>query len=454
MFSRAAFNDLHSDISPPIINIPAFSPILQRRFPPMSVRFLFAAWAVIGFAGWAGAESWERFRGPDGAGIARNQNLPLEFDEAKNLVWKQAIPGIGNSSPVIWENQLFLQTASADGSARTLLCLDTKTGKTIWERTSQGAKATTHPKNTYASATPATDGKAVYIATWNGKNVFLSALTMKGEPIWEKDLGEFVSAHGPGASPVLYRNKVFYAFDSDKKSTFFAFDKTNGNPLWSEPRVAIDNSACYTAPRIVENGANGVELIVSNSTDITSYDPETGSRNWKWMWNWGSPKPSPLRLVAGTVQVGDTLVAFSGTSAGRQTVGLTLPKTAGAAPVQVWDNKNLKVFPYVPTPLERDGYIYFVNDRGTAGCFEAKSGKQVWFEQLQGREFTASPVMVDGKIYAASEEGEVFVFPAEPKFNLLGVSKIGDRVRASPAVADGRIFFRDSKQLYCFGKKN
>jgi outer membrane protein assembly factor BamB len=422
----------------------------------MNVRIFLAASALIAFTGWAMAESWDRFRGPDGSGVARNQNLPVEFDEAKNLVWKVVVPGLGNSSPIIWENQLFLQTASTDGSTRTLLCLEPKTGKKLWERTTPGKKAAPpapHVKNTLASATPATDGKAVYIATWDGRNVILSALTMKGEPIWDQDLGEFVSQHGPGASPFLYRDKIYYAFDSDRKATIFAFDKASGKPLWSQPREAIDNSAAYASPWILEKGANGVELIITNSTAITSYNPDTGSRNWNWTWNWGSPKPSPLRLVAGTLNIGNMLIACSGTSAGRQTVGLSLPTDAGAAPVQVWSNKSLKEFPYVPSPLQRDGYIYFVNDKGMAGCYEAKTGKRVWFEQLQGREFTASPVMIDNTIYAASEEGELYVIAAEPSFKMLAVNKIGDRFRASPAVADGRLFLRDTNHLYCFGKK-
>jgi outer membrane protein assembly factor BamB len=419
----------------------------------LSLSVLTAA-GVAALAGWAGAESWDRFRGPDSAGIARNQNLPLELDAAKHLVWKVEIPGIGNSSPIVWDNQLFLQTASADGATRTLLCLDTKTGTTQWERTSKGVKAPLHKLNTFASATPATDGKSVYIANWDGRNVFLAALTMKGDSIWEQNLGAWVSAHGAGASPLLYRDKIYYAFDSDKKATLFAFDKATGKPLWSDPREPVDNSAAYSSPKIVENGANGVELIVTSTDSITSYNPDNGSRNWNWTWDWGAPKPAPLRLVAGAVKIGDMLIACSGTSAGRQAVGLKLPKSPGVAPVKVWDNKSLKEFPYVPSPLERDGYIYFVNDRGAAGCYDAKTGKRIWFEQLQARDFTASPVMIDGNIYAASEEGELYVFAAEPKFKLLATSKIGDRFRATPAVADGRIFFRDSTHLYCFGKKD
>lgn len=415
----------------------------------MKIHHLLAALTFWGVAGWAGAETWERFRGPHGDGIVRNQNLPAHLD-GKSQVWKVALPGLGNSSPVVWNDQLFVQSASADGSQRSLLCLDSKTGKTVWEQKTPGTKAATHQKNTLASATPTTDGNGVYAATWNGKDILLSAYTMKGERLWEKNLGEFKSQHGPGASPLVYKDKVYYAFDMDGKAVMYAFDKATGKEAWTQPRDAA--RACYTIPRIIEKGANGTELVVISTTGITSYHPDTGSRNWDWKWNFGGPKAELLRTIGETVHMGDKLIAFSGTASGRLTVGLDLPSVQGASPVQVWDNK--KDFPYVPSPVGYDGYIYFMNDRGFAGCFESKTGKQVYLERVPGATFTASPIIVDGKIYAASEEGDIFVIDAAPKFNIVSTNKIGERIRATPAVADGRIFVRGENHLFCFGKKD
>lgn len=400
-------------------------------------------------AGLAEGETWERFRGPDGNGVAQNQNLPTAFDESKNLVWKTAVPGLGNSSPVVWNDQLFVQSSSEDGSERFLVCLDVKSGKVQWERKSPGAKTAMHKKNTLASATPATDGKAVYTATWDGKDVILSAVTMKGEPMWEKNLGEFKSQHGPGASPVIYKDKVYYNFDMDGKAVMHAFDKTTGKPAWTQNREAF--RASYSAPQILEKGPNGPELLITTTTAITSYNPDTGSRNWNWTWNWG-PKTKPLRTIAGSMEMDGMLYALSGDGGGdRLIVGLTLPTSQGAAPVQVWETR--KDFPYVPCVICHEGRIYFVNDRGFAGCVDGKTGKQVWYQRLPEATFTSSPILVDGKIYVGSEEGDVFVLAAQPKFELIAKNRIGERLRATPAVADGRLYIRGSHHLYCFAKK-
>lgn len=419
----------------------------------MNLRILFAAASTVllggVLAGFALAETWERFRGPGGDGVANKQNLPTEFDEKKNLLWKIALPGQGNSSPVVWNDQVFVQCASPDGSERLLLCLDAKTGKKVWEKTSPGVKSPTHSMNTLASSTPATDGKVVAISSYDGKNIRLLAYSMKGEPLWEQDLGAWKSEHGPGASPVIYKDKVFFLFDMDGKAVMHAFDKATGKPAWTQPRDAF--RASYSAPQFLEKGPNGPEMIITTTTGITSYNLDSGSRNWNYTWSW-PPATKPLRTIAGSLEKDGMLFAMAGDGGGaRQMVALTLPTVQGAAPVQAWD--NLKDFPYVPCALMNGGHIYFVNDKGFAGCFDAKTGKKVWYERLAGAKFTGSPVLVDGKIYAGSEEGDMWVLAAEPKYELIARNTIGERMRATPAVADGRMLVRGERSLFCFGKK-
>lgn len=414
----------------------------------MFVRSLFAVLACTAAAGFSSAETWERFRGPRGEGTATNQSLPIEFSPTKNLVWKVAIPGLGNSSPVVWNDRLFVQTASSDGSERTLLCLDVKTGKTIWERKTRAEKHSFHKMNSLASSTPTTDGSAIYLSTWDGRDIVLSAVSIKGDPMWEKNLGAFKSEHGAGASPVVYRDKVYFALDMDGKAALLAFDKKSGKEAWSQPREAF--RASYSSPQFLERGPNGTELVVTSTTGIASYNPDTGTRNWNWTWTWPA-KTKPLRTVASSVEAGGMLFACSGDGGGdRLSVGLTLPTKPGESPTVVWSNR--KEFPYVPCPLVHGGHVYFANDKGFAGCFDAKTGKQVWYERI-GSGFTASPVLVDGKIYAGGEDGDVYVFAAQPKFELLARNRLDERIRATPAVADGRLFVRGANHLFCFGKK-
>ena len=398
------------------------------------------------------AGTWEAFRGPGSKGIAEHQNLPVKFGPGADLLWKAAVPGTSNSSPIVWNDQIFLLTSTLDGGERILLCLDAKTGAKIWDKSFKGHKTKIHAKNSLASSTPTTDGKGLYLAVWDGNDVAIHALDMKGQPKWEKNLGEFKSEHGAGASPMLYKDKLIFTFDMDGKSVLYVFDKETGKIDWSAPREA--HRACYSMPQILTR-PDGDELIVTSTTCITSYNPETGSRNWNWQWPWPAPKggkSSGLRTIATSLEEKGILVASSGEGgAGRLAVGLKLPTTPGAQPTKAWENR--KEFPYIPSGLIHDGHFYFANDPGFVGCWDMKTGKKVWYERMDGAAFIASPILVDGKIYAASEEGDVFVFPAAPKFDLLARNTIGERIRATPAVADGRLFVRGEKTLFCFGKK-
>ena len=139
------------------------------------------------------AGNWPRFRGPNGAGIASDQDIPDQFDTQNGILWKVAIPGPGNSSPIVWENRLFVQSTTEDGKARQLLCLDAASGKTLWSRGIPASKAHTHKKNTLASSTPATDGQVVVTAFLDGKEIILAAFDCEGKKLWDKNLGAFTS---------------------------------------------------------------------------------------------------------------------------------------------------------------------------------------------------------------------------------------------------------------------
>jgi outer membrane protein assembly factor BamB len=183
---------------------------------------------------------------------------------------------------------------------------------------------------------------------------------------------------------------------------------------------------------------------------IAGYHPDTGKQLWNYDWGWDKVKVKwPLRTVASSVVVGDTMIATSGDGGGdRRMVAMTLPKNG--APSYAWGDGN-KLFPYVATPLVRGPHVYFVNEKGFAGCYEAKTGKQLWYERIPGSTFFSSPVLIDGLIYAPSVEGEVYVFAAEPTFKQLAKNILGERFRASPAVADGRLYLRGQTHLFCVG---
>jgi len=417
---------------------------------------------ALGFAFFLGALTatadeapWARFRGPNGDGVAKNQDLPVKFDEKSGIAWKVPIMGLGNSSPVVWNENLFLQSASDKGDQRFLLCLDSRTGKQNWSRSLPGKKSPTHFKNTLASSTPATDGESVFVSFWDGKEIILAAYSVKGEPIWHKNLGGFTSEHGAGASPILYKDLVILCNDIDKfekgteipvlfPSKVLAFGKKTGNLVWEVQRES--HRACYSAPFILDQPGQAPQLIITSTTAVNSYNPDNGSENWKWKWTFTAK--SPLRTVCSSFAADGLLFSFAGDGGGdRQMYAVSLDGDRK----NVWQNKT--DFPYVPCCLTSGQHIYFVNDRGFAGCFEIKTGKQVWLERLPEASFSGSPVLVDGKVYVGSEQGDVWVFAAEPTFKLLARNTLGETIRSTPAIADGRMYMRGQHHLYCVSKK-
>ncbi|HZZ81337.1 MAG TPA: PQQ-binding-like beta-propeller repeat protein, partial [Gemmataceae bacterium] len=273
----------------------------------------------------ARADNWERFRGPNGVGISKDKNIPIKFSPTENVRWKIDIDS-GHSSPVVWGDRLFVQTASADATKRSLLCVDAKTGKEIWKRSIPA----TRPKQklrydtSLASATPTTDGQAVYVPFWDGKDIILTAYNFKGDKLWDRNLGEFVSQHGAGASPILYKDLVIFSMDKDsfrdtsKKtgpvanpSVLYGLDKKTGKTVWEEPREAV--RACYSVPFFLDRGTKTPELMVTSTTAITSYNPETGKPNWYWNWTF---KNDPLRTIASTTYANGMLLAMSGDGSG------------------------------------------------------------------------------------------------------------------------------------------
>src|SRR5436190_19031580 len=158
---------------------------------------------------------WERFRGPNGAGTSDDKNVPLKFSASENVLWKVDLPG-GNSSPIVWGNHLFVHATSKDGKERSLVCLDAANGKIRWQKSMAAAPAKIRADSSFASSTPTTDGNVIFVSFWDGKDVHISSYDFDGNALWTKNLGVFNSQHGPGASPILYKDKLIIAHDMDK----------------------------------------------------------------------------------------------------------------------------------------------------------------------------------------------------------------------------------------------
>jgi outer membrane protein assembly factor BamB len=391
----------------------------------------------------ARADDWPRFRGPNGTGIV-DAVLPVRWTP-DNILWKTALPGVGHSSAVIGGGKVFLQSASADGRSRYLLCLDAAGGKLLWQKEVPGASARMHKKNSLASSTPALDSERVYAAFWDGEKISLVAHDYRGKLIWQKDLGGFKSQHGAGFSPIVVDGRVVLVNDQDGSAAVVAFDWRTGAPLWRADRKAY--RACYSTPFVRET-ASGKELIVVSTAAISGYDLDTGSE--KWYCTWPNAR-MPLRTVSSPILAAGLVIATAGDGAGDRLCIAVKPGGRGDVTdaARIWEDR--KAFPYVPSLLAQDDFIYSVNDAGVASCHRAASGEVIWQERLGGA-VTASPLLAAGKVYAATEAGEVFVFEAATSYKLLARNKIGEPVFATPAVADGRMFIRGREHLFCIGE--
>jgi outer membrane protein assembly factor BamB len=414
-----------------------------RRLAPLAVLVLLTTLAA------APAADWPRFRGPNGTGVAADAGIPVRFAEGDGILWRVPLPGTGNSSPVVSRGKLFVQSASADGRERSLMCLDAATGKTLWTRTVPGTTATIHKNSSLASSTPAADGERVYVLFWDGTGQTLTAFDADGGLQWKQDLGPFKSQHGAGTSPVEYDGRVYVNHDQDGAAVLLAFDARTGQPAWRAERKGY--RASYSVPLVRETPAGRKELVTATTTATTGYDPATGAVLWSWSADWSYRDKGPLRVVGSPVAWKDMVLIQYGDGDGSRRLTAIKAPGEGVTPELVWEKR--KGLPYVPCPLVVGDHLFAVNDAGMASCYEIATGKEVWADQRVGASYYASPVLIDGKVYAFTQKGDVTVFEANPeKFVLVAKSKVGEAVMASPAVADGRMYVRGAKHLICVGK--
>lgn len=416
-----------------------------------------------------GRGNWPQWRGPAGQGISVEKNLPTTWTATKNIKWKTPIEGRGHSSPIVWGKKIFLTTA-LDGEAvpgRTpgvthkladgtdfvhpdavgadlkhtfkVICLDRETGKILWERVAYEGPVhdSRHKRASFASSTPATDGKYVF-AYFGSEGLY--AYDVNGKLLWKQDLGKLGTASvGYGVSPILFGNLVIMQCDESGMNSFIAaFDKKSGKEVWRAKRKV---DVTWSTPVLVQAGKR-TELVASAAEAIISYDPLTGKELWRH-------KGLESNAVNTPVVSNDLVVVTSGYP---QKIALAL-RGGGNGDVTgssqlVWSyNKGTA---YVPSPILYGDYVYLMTGNGTLTCLDAKTGK-VEYEGARVPKsilFTASPVAYEGKVLITSEEGETYVVKAGPKHEIIGTNSVGEPVFASPAIADGKIFIRGVNNLF------
>jgi outer membrane protein assembly factor BamB len=446
--------------------------------------------------------AWPQFRGPAGAGILTEGKLPTTWTAKVNIVWSTGVQGRGWSSPVAWDNTVFVTSAISPGAFKApstgifgndyvaelakqglsedevvkkvisrdieltsesgdirymVYAFDAATGKIKWEREAhKGAPfGGRHRKNTYASETPTTDGERLYVYFGN---VGLFAYSLDGKLLWTTkfDPQPMYLDFGTAASPVVSDGRVFVVHDNDGKSFAAAVDAKTGKQLWKVDRDLPSNgpTSGWSTPFLWKN-AQRSEVIVIGRAHAVSYAPDSGKELWRMRGLTGQSTPSPVAA--------DGLLYLATGSQGESNrpVFAVRPGASGDISLAKGEEQNQFVAWFHPrasaftsSPLVYRGRMYVVNDNGILTVFDSKTGKEIYKARAggSGNTFSASPWAADGKVYLLSEDGHTFVIEAGDKYVELSKNSLDEMSLASPALAPNTIFLRTQTRLFRIGR--
>ena len=401
----------------------------------------------------ADSANWPRWRGPaDNSSSAAADKLPAKVD-ASRVLWKAALPGKGCSTPIVWNQRVYV-TAAAEGKD-AIMAFDWS-GKPLWQTTLGEEVKGRHRNGSGSNPSPVTDGRSLFVSFKSGH---FAALDLDGKIRWQANL---VEKFGPvklfwdfGTSPVLTEKHVIMARMHEGESWLAAFDKETGELRWktarnySVPRE-VDNG--YTTPTVIRHEGREA-LLTWGAEHLTIHDAADG----KLRWSCGDFNPSATAFwpaVATPVVANDVAVVCFG-RADKGQPKLYGIKLAGKGDVtatnRLWARDDISSF--VPSPAEYQGKVYVLSDRGQVECLDPKTGKTVWSANLprHSSNYYASPLVAGGRMYLAREDGAVFVAKIENGFELQSETKFNDRVIASIVPAADRVFIRGEANLYCVG---
>ncbi len=446
----------------------------------------------------ASPAAWPQFRGPNGAGIADADTLPVTFSPTEHVAWTADLPGRGWSSPIVWGDRVYvtsavntnafkapgkgifgndyaaelekqglseaeivkklvardIELASESGEiSYVVAALDAKTGKVAWQREVHRGPPPggRHPKNTYASETPATDGERLYVSF--GGNVGVFCYSLDGTKLWSRTWKPqpIYLDFGTASSPVVHGGRVYQLHDNDGESFLAALDAKTGKDVWTIKRTDLDSRlASGWATPLIWTHAQRTEIVTIGRGYAISYDLD-GKELWR-MKGFRQSTPSP-------VVAGDLLYIGSG-SQGEANRPLLAVRPGAKGDISLEDGETSsasvawflpRFTGYTPSPLAYRGRIYAVNDNGVLQVADAATGAEVYKARIGGggHTFSSSPIASAGRVYVASEDGDVFVLGAGDRYHELAHNRLGEMLLASPAAAGDRLYVRTLTRLYC-----
>ena len=399
-----------------------------------------------------GAENWPGWRGPRGDGTSEETNVPEKWngETGENIAWKVPVPGTGHSSPIVWGDRVFVATCLEDKNERVLLCLDRLSGKPLWQKTVVAAPLEKkHSLNSYASGTPATDGKLVFVSFLEADfaslrertpgDLVVAAYDFDGNERWKVQPGRFASVHGFCSSPVLFEDKVIVNGDHDGDGYIVALAKETGNEVWRIERP--NNTRSYVTPIIREIGGQP-RMMLTGSKCVASYDPRTGEQQW-------IINGPTEQFVASMVY--DGKLAYLTAGFPEKHVLAIDPSGSGKLGDEAIIWRTQKNCSYVPSPVLCGDHLLVASDEGIVTCYVARTGKVQWNARL-GKHYSASLVTAGGLVYLLADDGIMKVVRPGPKLDVVAENPLGEYCYASPAISHEQILIRGEKNLYCIGK--
>jgi outer membrane protein assembly factor BamB len=427
-----------------------------------------------------GAGSWPSFRGPGASGISELQNLPDKWDgkSGENILWRTPIAGLAHSSPIVWGDRVFVTSAissrsdasfkpglygagdaSEDRSAQRwmIYALDKRTGKVVWEKVAHEGvpRQKRHIKSTYASATPATDGR-ILVASFGSEGVY--AYNLDGTFRWKVDVGRLdVGAYnapeiewGTASSPIVWNDRVIVQCDNQSDSFLLALDASTGRTIWKTDR---DELPSWGTPTVVAT-PGGPQLVTNASNFIRGYDPHTGKELWRLGRSSKITAPTPF-LADGLIVVASGRAPERPIFAVRPTArgDITLPEDRTSSDAVAWSRAGRGS--YMPTPLAYKGILYVVANNGLFDAYDVKTGEEVYRQRLPhlGSGFSASPVAADDRVYVSGEDGEIMIVAAGAEFTHIATNSMGELLMATPALSEGVMYVRGVSTLFAIGRK-
>ena len=410
--------------------------------------------------------SWSRFRGPNGSGISDDSNVPLEWNEKKNLAWKLKLPGAGASSPIVTKDYVFVTSysgygvpgergGSSDKLERHLSCVDRKTGKVVWAKTVKNQQREDVyqgmgvPEHGYATNTPVTDGEHIYV--FYGKSGVL-AYDLKGEKVWEKNVGTESSNRrwGSASSLLLHGNRLIVNA-SEESQAIFALDKKTGKEIWKTEASSLE--LAYSTPALVKIDDKRTDLVVAVPSEVWGINPDNGKLVW-FVETSLTDNLSPSVNV-----VGNMIYVFGG----YRSKGSLAIKTGGKGDITEshtqWTSRTTS---YVATPVHCKNRLYWIDDKGLYHCLDATNGESIVRERMpfesggRGRPVYSSPISVNDKIYLQTRTNGLYVVDSTEDLEVISHNEFGSdksQFNSTPAVDNGQLFLRSNQFLYCVQKQ-